>query len=109
MAVGHFVCLINCELGCELGGNRGLISIVIVIVIGCHLCHFFFLKSGTLILGFFGIIITGGGHTLGSLCLRSGFALAPLLRLESKWSQGGVKVYPKWEETALGITCQFVG
>ena len=69
----------------------------------------FFLKSGTLILGFFGIIIIDGGHTLGSLCLRSGFALAPLLRLESKWSQGGGKVYPKWEETALGITCQFVG
>ena len=44
-----------------------------------------------------------------SLWVRSGFALAPLLRLESKWSQGGVKVYPKWEETALGITCQFIG
>ena len=34
MAVGHCVCLVNCEMGCELGGNRGLIPIVIVIVIG---------------------------------------------------------------------------
>ena len=29
--------------------------------------------------------------TLGSLCLRSGFALAPLLRLETRWTQNGMK------------------
>ena len=44
------------------GVNSGLtlivIVIVIVIVIGCHLLPFFFLKSGTLIFDFFGIIIT---------------------------------------------------
>ena len=95
MAVGHCVCLVNCELGCELGGNRGLIPIVIVIVIGCHLLPLFFLKSGTLIFVLLGIIITEGrfhsAFVLGSLCLRSGFALAPLLRVETKSIQNGMK------------------
>ena len=36
VAVGYYVYLAICELGCELGGNRGLIPIVIVIVIECH-------------------------------------------------------------------------
>ena len=58
----------------------------------------FFLKSGTLILGFLGIIITDGGHTLPSLCLRSGFA--PKI---------GGKVYPKRAETDPNFTYPFVG
>ena len=95
MAVGHCVWLVNCELGCELGGNRGLIPIVIVIVIDCHLLPLFFLKSGTLIFVLLGIIITEGrfhsGFALGSLCLRSWFALAPLLRVEGKSIQNGMK------------------
>ena len=37
--------------------NRGLIPIVIVIVIECHFLPLFFLKSGTLIFDFLGIII----------------------------------------------------
>ena len=79
-------------------GNSGLTSFVIVIVIGCHFMPLFFLKSGTLILGFFGIIITDGGHTLGSLCLRSGFA-----------PKSGDKEYSKWDETELNINYQIVG
>ena len=39
---------------CNMGVNSGLIPIVIVI--GCHFVTLFFLKSGTLIFGFFGII-----------------------------------------------------
>ena len=30
-------------------------------------------------------------HRVPSLCLRSGFALAPLLRLETRWTQNGMK------------------
>ena len=78
-----------------MGGNRGLIPIVIVIVIDCHLLPLFFLKSGTLIFVLLGIIITEdcfhSGFALGSLCLRSGFALAPLLRVEGKSVQNGIK------------------
>ncbi len=51
-------------------------------------CHFFFLKSGTLIFGFFGIIITDGclhsGFALPSLCLRSGFAPKSGGKVDSK-------------------------
>ena len=39
------------------GMNRGLIPFVIVIVIECHFLPLFFLKSGTLIFDFLGIII----------------------------------------------------
>ena len=56
MAVIHYVCLAVYELGCELGGDNGLTPIVIVIVIVCHFMPLFFLKSGTLIFGFLGII-----------------------------------------------------
>ena len=88
MAVGHCVRLVNYELGCELGGNRGLTSIVIVIVIECH---FFFLKSGTLIFVLLGIIIIEGcfrsAFALGSLCLRSGSTL----EVEAKWIQNGMR------------------
>ena len=60
VAVGHCVCLAISEMERELGVNSGLTSFVIVIVIvfviGCHYGATFFLKSGTLILGFSGII-----------------------------------------------------
>ena len=56
VAVGHCVCLAIYELGCELGGNSGLIPIVIVIVIDCRFLPFFF-KRGTLIMPFFCITI----------------------------------------------------
>ena len=73
VAVGHCVCLANCELSV----NSGLISIVIVIVIviGCHLLPLFFLKSGTLIFGFFGIIISN----VDTLCLRHAFVVPSLV------------------------------
>ena len=58
----------------------------------------FFIKSGTLIFDFLGIIITDGGHTMPSLCLRSGFA-----------PKSGDKVETKWDETDLNITYPFVG
>ena len=91
MAVGHCVCFINYELGV----NSGLIPIVIVIVIECHLLPLFFLKSGTLIFVLLGITTTDercrSGFVLGSLCLRSGFALPSLLRMEAKGIQKGMK------------------
>ena len=91
MAVGHCVCLANCELSV----NSGLISIVIVIVIGCHFMPLFFLKSGTLIFVLLGIIITDGclhfAFVLPSFWVRSGFALATLLRVEAKGIQNGMK------------------
>ena len=82
-------------MGCKIGGNSGLMPIVIVIVIMSHFMSLFFLKSGTLLLGCFGIIKwTVGAHdasTLPSLCLRSAFALASLLRLEARRIQNGMK------------------
>ena len=98
MTVGHCVCFVNCELGCEMGVNIGLTPIVIVIVIGCHILPLFFLKSGTLIFDFFGIIITDD-------CLHSAFAL-PSLWLRSR---SGGKAYSKWDEKAFDITYPFVG
>ena len=56
VTVGHYVCIAICEMECELGGNSGLKPIVIVIVIMFHNMPLFLLKSGTLMLGFSGII-----------------------------------------------------
>ena len=42
MAVGHWVCLVICEMECEMGGDSGLTSFVIVIVIGYRLGATFF-------------------------------------------------------------------
>ena len=78
MTDGHCVCLANCELSV----NRGLISIVIVI--GCHLLPLFFLKSGTLIFGFFGIIISN----VDTLCLRRAFAFYDEITSLPRWRQG---------------------
>ncbi len=43
-------------------------------MIRCHFISLFFLKSGTLIFGFFGITISNAG----TFCLRRAFALASL-------------------------------
>ena len=99
MAVGHCVRLVNYELGCELGGNRGLTSIVIVIVIECH---FFFSQKWHPDFCSFGY---NYNRRLLSFCLRSGFAL-PSLWLHSR---SGGKVDSKWDEKALDITYPFVG
>ena len=88
--------------------NSGLISIVIVIVIGCRLVPLFFLKSGTLIFDFFGIIITDGGHILPSFCLRSGFALGSLCLRSGSTPKSGGKGYSKRDEKDLNLTNTFV-
>ena len=46
MTVGHCVCLAIREMECEMGGNSGLIPIVIVIVI-VIMCHFSRIVSGS--------------------------------------------------------------
>ena len=97
VAVAHYVCILICEMECEKGCEQWSHTncFVIVIVIECHFLPPFFLKSGTLIFVLLGIIIKDdclhSASTLGSLCLRSGFALAPLLRLEEKSIQNGMK------------------
>ena len=48
ITVSHCVC----PAVYEMGVNRGLILIVIVIVIVCHFMPLFFLKSGTLLWAF---------------------------------------------------------
>ena len=63
--------------------------LLLLLLSSATLCHFFFSKSGTLILAFFCITIIGAQeyhttiyhttqHTMPPLCLRSAFALAPL-------------------------------
>ena len=85
MAVGHRVCRVNYDLGCEMGGNSGLISIVIVIVIECHFIPLFFFKNGTLLFVLLGIIIADG-------CFHSGFALPSLWVRSYEWRQGEPKM-----------------
>ena len=60
-------------------------------------CHFFFLKSGTLIFGFFGITITDG-------CLHSGFALPSLWVRSAFAPMSGGKEYSKRYEIDFTIT-----
>jgi hypothetical protein len=111
IVVGHCVCLEICELGCEMGVNSGLIPIVIVIVIVIvsHFIPLFFSQKWHPNFGLFWYNIIDGrfcsAFALPSLCLRSGFALPPLL----KWRQGGGKGYPKWEEKDDNLTNTFVG
>ena len=92
MAVSHPVCFINCELGV----NSGLIPIVIVIVIECHLLPLFFLKSGTLIFVLLGIIITDG-------CLHFAFALPSLWVRSAFAPKNGGKGYSKRDEIDLDV------
>ena len=72
-----------------------MVSPLLLLLSSATYCHFFFLKSGTLIFGFFGIIITDGclhsGFALPPLWVRSAFALGSLLRVEAKWIQNGMK------------------
>ena len=76
--------------------GTGVSSLLLLLLLSsATLVPLFFLKSGTLIFVLLGIIITEGrfhsGFALGSLCLRSGFALAPLLRVEAKSVQNEIK------------------
>ena len=89
-------------MGCELGGNSGLISIVIVIVIviECHFVPLFFFKNGILIFVLLGIIITEdcfhSGFALGSLWVRSGSTPKSGGKVEAKWRQNGMKNPSFW-------------
>ena len=56
------------------GMSSGLTLIVIVIVIGCHFMPLFFIKSGTLIFGFFCIILSN----VDTPCLRHAFVVPSL-------------------------------